>query len=142
MTLQRYWTVRDFYTLGETFAYVALVQKADKKSKTLKFDIGNHLHNCMSPYGHVQDLYWSSVSRLPSSPRHGDRVVSLSPHYVRTYVALSLHSMWRVLSGRERERLRGYTATASGVSLATLCTYVAGCRATGYTGGSLFPLHT
>jgi hypothetical protein len=44
-----YWTVRDFYTLGEEFAYIALVQKVDKKCKTLKFDIGNHLHNCMSP---------------------------------------------------------------------------------------------
>jgi hypothetical protein len=36
-----YWTVRDFYTLGEEFTYVALVQKADKKSKRLKFDIWN-----------------------------------------------------------------------------------------------------
>jgi hypothetical protein len=44
------WTLRDFYTLGEEFAYVAVVQKADKKSKTLKFDVGNHLHICMSPY--------------------------------------------------------------------------------------------
>ncbi len=44
------WTVRDFYTLGEEFTYVALVQKVDKKSKRLKFDNGNHLHNCMSPY--------------------------------------------------------------------------------------------
>ncbi len=25
------WTIRDFYTLGEEFAYVALVQKADIK---------------------------------------------------------------------------------------------------------------
>ncbi len=67
-----HWTVRDFYTLREEFAYVALlVQKADKKSKRLKFDIGNHLHNCMSPYRHVHDLYWSSVSRLPSSPCNG-----------------------------------------------------------------------
>jgi hypothetical protein len=42
-----YWTVRDFYTLGDEFAYIALVQKADKKIKTFAFDIGNHLHNCM-----------------------------------------------------------------------------------------------
>jgi hypothetical protein len=48
--LINHWTVRDFYTLGEEFMYVALVQKVDKKSKRLKFDIGNHLHNCMSPY--------------------------------------------------------------------------------------------
>jgi hypothetical protein len=40
------WTVRDIYTLGEEFTYVALVQKADKKSKRLKFDIGNHLCIC------------------------------------------------------------------------------------------------
>ncbi len=26
-----YWTVRDFYTLGEEFMYVAVVQKVDKK---------------------------------------------------------------------------------------------------------------
>ncbi len=62
-----YWTVRDFYTLGEEFAYVALVQKADTKINSFAFDVGNHLHNCMSQYGHVHDLYWSSVSRLPSS---------------------------------------------------------------------------
>ncbi len=64
------WTVRDFYTLGEEFAYVALVQKADKKIKSFAFDVGNlisltsHLKVCHGesciPWRHI------SLQRLRS----------------------------------------------------------------------------
>jgi hypothetical protein len=70
-----YRTVRDFYSPGNFFAYVAWYRKAAKKIRTLKFVIG-----CMLPSSHVHLLTWGIGRSLTYL------AVYATYAYVRTYV--------------------------------------------------------
>ena len=84
------WTVRDFYTLGDEFAYVALVQKADKKIKTLRLTLGT---TCTTACPRT-DTYTICIGpqsvgcRPPPQARRQASGVSLTT--LRTYVRSSV----------------------------------------------------